>query len=260
MTIAKKGQAFTTKGHISCQMGYDPMGDQLVNNHLLSDLFFGFTAQPTVPLGGYVDSIGYLDEVDFVDEVYQSNSYIWNNATSAWTKMRADGGTSAITTIPYPHHEVHQGRFYRAGFAYNLANGNTASLAFTPPASGGREIHLSMELHMTAAGTFTWYEDCTSYADGTVITPMNHHRNSLNASDATAFQRGMTGATPITRTGGTAILSINFAVSRDVNPSRSNGEEFICKYGSKNVMEFVNSTSANFVQLILEWYEHTPEA
>ena len=258
MSIEKNGQAYKTKGHVSCQMGYDPIGDQLVNNHLISDLFFGLTAQPTVELGGYVDSIGYLDEVDVVNHVSQSNGYIWNNATSVWTRMGADGTTSALQTIDYAHHEVHQGRFYRAEFAYNLANGNTASLAFTPPASGGREMHMSIELHMTAAGTFTWYEDCTSYAGGTSITPMNHHRNSLNASDATAFQSGMTGVTPITRVGGTAILSVNFSVARDVNPSRSNGEEFICKYGSKNVMEFVNSTSANFVQLILEWYEHAP--
>jgi len=26
------------------------------------------------------------------------------------------------------------------------------------------------------------------------------------------------------------------------------------------VIEYVNGTSSNFVQLILEWYEHTPES
>jgi len=175
-----------------------------------------------------------------------------------WRALSIDASTHGINTVDYAHHEVHAGRGYRAGFAFNLANGNTASFACTTPAVGGREMHLTIELHMTSNGTFTWYEDCTSYSGGTVITPMQHNRNSSNTSDLTDVQRGATGSSPITRTGGTGILSVDFAVARDVNPSRKNGNEFIVKSGSKNVMEYVNGVNANFVQLILEWYEHTP--
>jgi hypothetical protein len=195
-----------------------------------------------------------------VDEVTQSNNYVYNSALSSWEMMKADGVTSAITTISYPHHEVHQGRFYRSGFAFTLANGNTGSYAFTTPAAGGRELHCSIELHMTAGGTFTVYEDVTSYSGGAAITPLNHNRNSANTSDATDVMRGYTGASPISRTGGTTILNTVFSVARDVNPTRNSGEEFIWKSGSKYVIEYLNSTASNFVQLILEWYEHTPEA
>lgn len=178
---------------------------------------------------------------------------------SFWRAIGLDLITRALLFISYPHHEVHAGRFYRAGFAFSLANGEEAALAFNSPAVGGREMHMSIELHMTASGTFTWLEDLTSFSGGATLVPKNHNRNSSNTSDATGMVVGATGSNPVTLTGGNAIISTTFSVARDVNPSRAAGEEFIIKSGSKNAFRYVNGTSANFVHLILEWYEHTPK-
>jgi hypothetical protein len=166
-----------------------------------------------------------------------------------------DNLTNAITTIDYPHHEVHAGSFYRSGMNYTLSNGQVATLAFTTP-NTAKWAHITWELNTTADGTFTLLEDVTSFAGGAAVTPMNHNRNSATASTMTIL-RGMTGADLITPTGGTTILNATLSTGKGSSVERGLSEEWILKQNSKYLFRYTNGTSANVIQLILEWYEHT---
>lgn len=171
-----------------------------------------------------------------------------------WTDAR-DDVTYALGVIDYAHHEVHAGNFFRAGMNFTLANGEVATLAFTTP-NTAKWAHITWELVATADGTFTLLEDVTSFAGGASVTPLNHNRNSLTASGMTIL-RGMTGADLITPTGGTTILNAVLSTGRGSSIARGVGEEFILKQNSNYLFRYTNGTSANVIQLILEWYEHT---
>jgi hypothetical protein len=171
---------------------------------------------------------------------------------------RIDPYTFAIETIDYAHHEVHDGDYFRSGMNFTLSNGHVATFGFTTP-NTTKWAHLTFDLDTTADGTFALLEDVTSFAGGAAVTPLNHNRNSLAASTVTCL-RGMTGADLITPTGGTTILSATLATGKGAVETRSSGAEFIMKQNSKYLFRYTNGTSANVIQLKLEWYESTAKA
>jgi hypothetical protein len=168
---------------------------------------------------------------------------------------RIDTVTHAIEVIDYAHHEVHDGNFFRSGMNFTLANGEVATLAFTTP-NTAKWAHITWELATTADGTFTLLEDVTSFAGGAAVTPLNHNRNSGTASGMTLL-KGMTGADLITPTGGTTILNATLSTGKGSSVERGLSEEWILKQNSNYLFRYTNGTSANVIQLVLEWYEHT---
>ena len=176
-----------------------------------------------------------------------NRSQLYNGSTIEET-------TWAQKVVDYAHHEVHDGNFYRAGMNFTLSNGQVATLGFTT-SDTTRWCHVTWELTASADGTFTVLEDVTSFAGGAAVTPLNHNRNSVNTSLATVT-RGMTGADLITPTGGTTILNAVLSTGKGNTETRGVNEEFILKQGSNYLFRYTNGTSANIIQLVLEWYEH----
>ena len=169
--------------------------------------------------------------------------------------VRMDAATHVLTTISYAHHETHSGNFYRTAMNFTLGNGNVCALSFITPNST-KWCHMTWELSDTADGTFDLLEDVTSFAGGVATVPVNKNRNSRSASGAVCT-RGMTGADPITPTGGTAILDIALATGKGNTASRTDNAEYILKQNSKYLFRYTNGANANVVHLILHWYEHT---
>lgn len=169
-----------------------------------------------------------------------------------------DNSTCSMQIIDHAHHEVHDGNFFRSGMNFTLSNGQVATLAFTTP-NTTKWAHIAWELTATADGTFTLLEDVTSFAGGAAVTPLNHNRNSATASGMTIL-RGMTGADLITPTGGTTILNAVLSTGKGSSVARGVSEEFILKQNSKYLFSYTNGTSANVIQLVMEWYEHTDKS
>jgi len=168
---------------------------------------------------------------------------------------KADHLSHALVRIRHAHHEVHEGHYFRSGLAYTLANGNVATFGIITPLSKTWP-HMTWTLTATADGAFDLLEDVTSFSGGAAVIPLNHNRNSINDSKLICT-KGMTGVDLITPTGGTTILSASLGTGKGSAIERDNGEEFILKENSKYLFRYTNGTSANIIQFVLQWYEHT---
>lgn len=169
---------------------------------------------------------------------------------------RLDTSTHALETIEYPHHEIHAGSYYANISSFTLANGQVATFGITTHAT--KEMHLTWELSATADGTFDVIEGVTSFDSGGVAAASwNHNRNILTAS-VMACIKGQTGSNLIVFTGGTILFSQALSTGKGSSVNRSNVGEYILKTSSKYIFRYTNGTSANVVNLELEWYEHTP--
>lgn len=166
--------------------------------------------------------------------------------------LSIDPITGSLVTITTVHHHVHEGDFYTAGMNYTLANGEVATFAFTTPDTT-KLAHMGWNLTASADGLFEVIEDVTSFSGGVVATELNHYRDSANVSGC-SFLRGKTGANLITPTGGTTILSATLSSGKGNLVDRTTNAEYIFKRNSKYLFRYTNGTSANVIQLPLEWY------
>jgi len=180
------------------------------------------------------------------------------NDNPDYADLRVDPSTHTLQTIEYSHHELHNGRFYRAGMNFTCANGDVCIFCLTTPDTT-RWCHIEWVLTASADGTFAVLEDVTSYTGGVAMTPINHNRNSTNTS-GTVCKKGKTNSNAITLTGGTTIMSATLSTGKGSTVSRAAGNEFILKQNSTYAFRYTNGTSANVIQLILEWYEHTDKS
>jgi len=166
-----------------------------------------------------------------------------------------DASTRVLITIGDLHHELIEGKYWRSGMNFSLANGNVATFGFTTPV-GEKEIHITWTLNTSADGTFTVLEDVTSFAGGVSISPLNQNRRSTIECGVTCLS-GMTGADLITPTGGTTILNAVLSIGKGNIVSRAAGEGFIFKKGSNYLFRYTNGANANVIQLSCEWHGHT---
>ena len=171
---------------------------------------------------------------------------------------RMDESTRSLITIDQNHHNLLAGNYFRSGMNFTLANGNVAGFGMTMP-TGPKEVHITWVLNASADGTFAVLEDVTSFAGGAAVIPLNQNRISTETSDAVCIS-GMTGADPITPTGGTIILSAVLSTGKGSTVNRSAGEGFVFKTGTSYFFRYTNGANANIIQLACEWHCHTPEA
>ena len=211
----------------------------------IQDLVLG-THNSTKPTSGVPFGAIYL-------AVDSNVRWIWNG--SEWSQMHdIDSHSGAPIMLSYEHHQVYQGNYYRAGFAYSLGNAEVATLSFVTPAAPSG-VHIVWDLTATADGTFTVLESVSSFSGGAAVTPINHNRISTNAS-GTTVKKGMTGSDLITPTGGSTLLNVVLATGKGSSIDRDTGAEFIFKQGNNYFFRYTNGVNANFVQLVLTWFEH----
>lgn len=178
-----------------------------------------------------------------------------DNTNSTVYPVLVDGSTFALITVDHTENEVYEGKVFRSGMNYTLANGEVATFSVLTP-NTTNWLHVTWELTATADGTFTMIEDITNIYGGASITPIAHNRNTAITSGATCL-RGMTGANLITVTGGTTVLNATLGTGKGNTISRQTSYEFVLKQNSQYLFKYTNGTSANIVLFAMTWHEHT---
>ena len=178
-------------------------------------------------------------------KIYSSNGGDINPVSST---------TGAIKTIEYEHHEIHQGdHFFINNF---MALGVDQSLVYTFIASAtAKWAHVQFKLQAIGTMESYIYENAVVNVAGSVVTPINNNRNSLNAS------------TLVVRTGdtftgnGNQISASKFGSG--TNPSNrlagnsSRSDEIILKQGAIYRIVFTSKIASNVIDYSFTWYEHT---
>lgn len=183
--------------------------------------------------------------------------------------LRVDKMTHGLITIPYEHHEIHDGSHYEIGHSDQLASTGDhidVSLAlpgWTPSSSDDWDTtyHAIIEIWGSVAHSFTLYEDCTTVSGGVVKTPRNNNRMVgqpgyiIDKSSSIVCTAGV-----LTRTGGSIISGPAYHGARDQGANNRSEAELILRNGSlyiATLTQLVNAASN--VGIKVSWYETTPK-
>ena len=173
---------------------------------------------------------------------------------SKWREVRIDSSTRATTTITYPHHEIHAGRFYSVNDVIDIAGNKSVTNLFVTPITI-REVHMWWSFNSQAETDFKLYEGVTVTSSGTPITIHNRCRCSLNTSSALIY----TGAV-VSATGTALLIHHHWGSGKDGGDTRE-VNEWILKSNTVYSSVVVNEVAtANQITFNLDWYEHTPRA
>jgi len=179
------------------------------------------------------------------------------NLDSKWVP---DGGTNALLTIDYAHHERHSGRNYEA--CKIKATDTSLILAFKV-GDQTREAHLTLRWRTEETASLIVYEGRTwTGGTGSAVVPINSNRNSANESilegDSTgAFVANRLVLDPTGQGAGTSIHEdAVWGTNQAPAGSSEKRNEIILKPDTQYSVEI---TAANGgIYLCLDWYEHAP--
>lgn len=101
-------------------------------------------------------------------------------------RVHVDDDTHSLYTIDAQHAQIHLGNVYSVShiFATVADNGN-ADVTLTTPATG--TIYMVGNVNAGGDAYIYIYEEPTTSANGTGLTPVNHNRRSSNTSDCAAY-------------------------------------------------------------------------
>ena len=146
--------------------------------------------------------------------------------------------TGAVITIEYPHHEIHDGNMFAVTHSdATVANSANHDLQVTV---GAKELHFTMFISVSGAGTVTLTEAHTS-TGGTGITAYNMCRSSANTTTATWVH------TPGSVSGGTVLFTRYLAGGegpRSGGTASRAGIEWNLKAGTKYLIRWNNTSGA----------------
>lgn len=172
-------------------------------------------------------------------------------------RTAADGVSWALTTIPFEHHEIHDGSAFVASGTADLASGGTIQALIKTPA-GTKFAHAALEVITEAEAAFNFYEGYVVGAAGTVgtnVAAQNRNRNSSGTATTLIY----TGPSVGTAAGtiGTLIYASHWNASKGPNIERG-VSEWVLKPNTQYLLEVVNATAAaNYTAWAVNWYEHT---
>lgn len=163
-----------------------------------------------------------------------------------------DAVTRSLMVVEYEHHEIHDGRFFRAGYVEDLANGDTAIVVlFTPDSE--RWTHIRPAVDGEGEFEVKLFENPTSVTGGTEITPKNANRNSTNTSVDSLIHS----PTAINVSGATQLSGLILGSGRSTGGNESALYEWILKQNETYIFMVINKTATtNQVNIRLQWYEH----
>ena len=149
---------------------------------------------------------------------------------------KQDKLTGAQVVIDYPHHEIHGGNLYTVVHSdATVANGADHDLQVTV---GSRDLHLTLFISVSGAGTLTLTEGHTS-TGGTGVTAYNMCRASANTTTATWVH------TPGSVSGGTVLMTRYLAGGegpKSAGTSSRTGLEWNLAPGTKYLVRWNNSS------------------
>lgn len=166
-----------------------------------------------------------------------------------------DSITGAVTTIRYPHHEVHEGNhFYLEGYV-ELDTDETLYVKLVTPDSN-KWAHFRWEVESSGIMETTFYEGVSGgMTGGSIATPLNSNRNSDTISVLT-ITKGVTVADNLgtivaeKKVGGVGFKTVS-------GGSADRNDEMILKQNTTYLRKFESFSDANIISFRATWYEHT---
>ena len=193
---------------------------------------------------------------EFDLHVRAAKIYGWNGTREREIGM--DEITRVLTTIDYPHHEIHSGsHFYITG---HTTLGNNAGVddilrvkLVTPDT--GKWAHFQWAISSTGTLEATLHEAAAGgMTGGGPVTPLNNNRNSPNTSGV-VITSGVIAPT----TAGTLIDNAKWGASGfkvEIGGGSGRDDEIILKQNTIYLRTFLSTTADNIIQFKASWYEH----
>lgn len=183
-----------------------------------------------------------------------------------------DAVSAALVTIPFEHHEAHEGSSFMADLAdTSMANGETLILAFKTDATADLRAHVLVSFTTLVGGDLAVFEAPTWTAEtGSLVPILNRKREASMGSSTLLEDQAQAAFTasdnlvgnPTGLAGGT-LLRRTWAWGRQATIG-AGGErgtkEIILKPGTAYAVVFTAAGASNTCQVCLDWYEHTDSA
>lgn len=176
-----------------------------------------------------------------------------------------DSMTRVSVAITHPHHEIHEGKMFKADLDTtdldSEGSNDALHISFVTPDSDtmGHIIYL---VYVSGEATFEIVEAPTGgVAGGNGMAMTNRNRNSSNASvmkntnDGTVDQYTEDATAP---TGGTVIHHEELGTGKNKQAGESRDlNEFVLKRNTKYSFRTTSTVDNVTAQMTLNWYEHT---
>lgn len=170
-------------------------------------------------------------------------------------QLEQDTVTNSLTSVGHPHDDIHEGKKYiYSDIVTGLGASATQLYLFTAPNTVTR-IHMLPFVESSLGVQITLFEAPTITLNGTVQTPINHNRNSLNTATLTVYK------TPTVTGNGTQLSTreIGSVAASGRSPGTSsedrNENEFVLKQNTPYLLRIVTLAANTDVTTILHWYE-----
>jgi len=208
--------------------------------------------KPTIAVGNNVPNGSRFREID------TEKVWFFNLSDDTWylSGPRIDTITHVLTTIDYPHHEIHDGSAF---YAVRSELGDTAATVEvriqTPDNTKWAHMTITIDTALAATAAL-WKSTTMTHEIGNVMNPMNRNHNSTNPSGLTICHTpgGTQAGDPnLTRYIGSASVSGKV----DVGGSGGSRGEFILDQAEAYFIRVTSRADANAMSIILDWYEHT---
>lgn len=166
-------------------------------------------------------------------------------------KSGIDSATEVLQVIDYPHAEIHAGLHFFVKNWTDIASSSTYDILVVTP-NTTKWPHLVFDFEFEAEANVIIYEGTTTSADGSSATSFNRNRNSATAATTLVY----TGPT-VTATG-TQIAAYKAGSGKGAGGTVRASGEAIFKQNTKYLFRVTNdTTSNNWFDYIIDWYEHT---
>ena len=172
--------------------------------------------------------------------------------------LETDGATGALTTISYPHHEVHsENHYYIEGWT-ELDTNDTLFVKLVTPDTVVWS-HFKWDIAGTGITITTLDEAATGgMTGGSGVTPLNNDRNSSNTSGM-VLTSGVTNADSFTTRIGDTKFGSATSPQRAIGGGSGREDEILLKQNTTYLRTFISETDDNFVSFKAFWYEHANE-
>jgi hypothetical protein len=163
--------------------------------------------------------------------------------------------TRSMPSITTDHEYIHEGGFFEVGHRFTMNAAGTAFLLLKTPAV--KYVHYRNEKISTSGDKLTveLFEGPTITLAGTAITPVNHRRIHLVASDMVVQH------TPTVGAEGTLLATSYLGGGTGQGQARAGDilteqNEWVLKRGTDYLIKLTNGSAAqNIVQINPIWYE-----
>lgn len=170
-----------------------------------------------------------------------------------------DEYTGAVITVPFEHHEIHEGDHYFARGYQDLAINNVLDFTLQTP-NTAKWLNLTWQIDTENETNWLVYEDAVATTDlANTFTPRNNNRNSSNTSAATLryeLQTSLANANADTDVTGATLLESGISGALRTAGQALRDNEMVLKQNTIYCFRAI-ATAAGFINFTMEWYEHT---